>query len=68
MSSWSTLIAATGMKIDYENKKLTFSPVDKNISLPFIIPDVLGKVTFSDGKCNFKFLEGDLDGWKITVE
>ena len=24
MSSWSTLIAASGMKVDYANKKLTF--------------------------------------------
>ena len=50
MSSWSTLIAALGLKIDYENKKLSFNPICKNITLPLIIPDVLAKVKITDGK------------------
>ena len=68
MSSWSTLLAASGMKLDYENKKLTFNPKDKNISFPLIITDILAKVTFTDGECSIDFVEGNLDGWEVIVK
>lgn len=67
MSSWSTLIAASGMTVDYENKKLTFRPIGKNIVLPLCLPDVLAKVTFADGKCDIDCVKGDLNGWDISV-
>ena len=67
MSSWSTLLAISGMSVDYENKKLSFSPVDKNIVFPLIIPGVLAKVKFNDGKCNVECLQGDLNDWEIKV-
>ena len=68
MSSWSTLLAVSGLKIDYENKKLSFNPTAKNITVPFIIPDVLAKVTFTDGKLNVECIRGNLDGWEIIAE
>ncbi len=68
MSSWSTLIAASGMKVDYENKKLTFTLIDKNITFPLCLPDILAKVTFNNGKCNIECISGDLDGWHISFE
>lgn len=66
MSSWSTLLAASGMKLDYANKKLTFSPADKNITFPLIIPDVLAKVTLTDGELSIECINGDLSQWEIN--
>lgn len=68
MSSWSTLLAASGMTVDYENKKLSFRAVDKNITFPLVLPDILAKVSFTDGEINIECIKGDLSGWEITAE
>jgi uncharacterized protein (DUF608 family) len=68
MSSWSTLISASGLKLDYKNKKLTFKPIYKNMVIPLIIPDVIATVTFDDGKLSIDCIEGNLDNWEITLE
>ncbi len=67
MSSWTILNAVSGMSVDYENKKLTFKPIDKNITFPLCLPDILAKVTFTDGKCNIDCISGDLNNWDISV-
>ena len=68
MSSWSTLIAASGMSVDYENKKLRFAPANDNIAFPLVLPDILARVSFTDGKCNIECISGDLNGWEINCE
>lgn len=68
MSSWSTLIAASGMAVDYENKKLSFAPKTKNITLPLILPDILAKVSFINGEMKTECLKGDLSDWEISVK
>ncbi len=68
MSSWSTLIAASGMTVDYENKKLSFRPITENITFPLVLPDILAKVTISDGNVSMKFSAGDLSEWEISVK
>ena len=68
MSSWSTLIAASGMAVDYEKKSLTFRPTDKNITFPLVLPDVLAKVSFVDGELNIESIKGDLGKWEIRVK
>ncbi|MBR5497201.1 MAG: hypothetical protein IKV76_04390 [Clostridia bacterium] len=68
MSSWSSLIAASGLKIDYENKKLRFRPMYKNVTFPLIIPDILAKVTFNDGNLSIESIQGDLSDWEIIAE
>ena len=65
MSSWSSLLTASGLKIDYENKKLSFNPIYKNITCPLIIPNVLAKVTFTDGKLSIETIQGNLSDWEI---
>lgn len=67
MSSWSTLIAASGMSVDYENKKLSFSPVNKNITFPLVLSDILAKIEINDGKISIDLIKGDLSEWDITV-
>ncbi len=68
MSSWSTLIAASGMAVDRENKRLSFRPAEKNIAFPLILPDVLAYVLVTDGKVDVQCLSGELSGWDITVK
>ena len=68
MSSWSTLIAASGMKVDYENKKLSFSPINKNLTFPLILPDILAKVKFADGEISVECLSGSLSEWEIRIQ
>ncbi len=67
MSSWSLLNAVSGMLVDYENKSLSFKPVNKNITFPLCLPDILALVTFTDGKCDIKCISGDISGWNISV-
>ncbi len=67
MSSWSTLIAASGMAVDYENKKLFFRPEIQNISFPLVLPDILARVSIVDGKMNIAPVNGDLSAWQIKV-
>ncbi len=68
MSSWSTLIAASGLKIDYENKKLSFNPICKNCTFPLIIPGVLAKVTFNDGDLSIDCIHGNLSDWEVFAQ
>ena len=68
MSSWSTLIAASGMKVDYEKKKLSFSPMKKNITFPLVLPGILARVTVNDGTYSAECIKGNLSDWEITVE
>lgn len=68
MSAWSTLIAASGMRIDYENKKLTLRPVSENMSFPIVIPGVLAKAVVTDGKLSIRCLEGNLSDWNMATE
>lgn len=66
MSSWSTLIAASGMAVDYVNKRLSFSPISKNIIFPLVLPDILAKVEYVNGECSINCIKGSLEGWEIT--
>lgn len=66
MSSWSTLIAASGMAVDYVNKRLSFSPISKNIIFPLVLPDILAKVEYVNGECKINCIKGSLEGWEIT--
>ena len=68
MSSWSTLLAASGMAVDYENKKLSFSPVTENLTFPLVLPDILAKVTIANGEFTAEYINGNLEGWEITIK
>ena len=68
MSSWTTLIAASGLKVDSENKKLSFKPSEKNVTFPLVIPGVLAKVTFTDGNIGIECVQGNLGDWEVIAE
>ena len=65
MSSWSVLNALSGLRVDYENKKLTLNPKLKDMTFPICLPDILAKVTVTDGKCDIECIKGDLNDWEI---
>ena len=68
MSSWTLLHAASGLFVDYENKRLTMKPIAEGISFPLCLPDILARVTFADGKADIDCIKGDLSGWDISVQ
>ena len=68
MSSWSTLLAASGLKIDHENKTLRLKPMCKNMTFPLVIPGILAKVTVADGQLRIETIQGDLNDWEVTAE
>ena len=67
MSSWSTLIAASGMRVDYENKTISFSPVKENLTIPLVLPDILARVKFSAGEYDIECICGDMSEWKTEI-
>ena len=67
MSSWTILNAVSGISVDYENKKITFNPIDDNITFPLCLPDILAKVTITDGRFDIEYISGNLSGWDISL-
>ena len=68
MSSWSTLIAASGMSVDYENKRLSFKPAVNNVTLPLILPGILARVNINNGKISTECITGNLSNWVIMLK
>ena len=67
LSSWTTMLAASGMTVDVAEKKLTFSPYREKLTVPFAFDSVLGTVSFDGENCTVKTICGSLDGWSVTV-
>lgn len=68
LSSWSTLNAALGLRVDSEAKTVTLHPISKNITLPLCLCNALATVRFENGKCSIECIEGNLSDWTVTVE
>ena len=68
LSSWSTLIAALGLKIDSARRTIWLNPVADTVTLPLCLPDVLGTVEVKDGAVSVNVTEGSLDGWNIICD
>ena len=67
MSSWTTLNAALGLRIDSARKTLQLKPIAENIRLPLCFPGVLGTVEVKNGAVNLRIVEGSLDGWSVRI-
>jgi len=68
LSSWTTLIAALGLRINREEKWISLKPIAENIVLPLCIPECLATVYVENGQCRIECIKGDLSGWKIVTE
>ena len=67
LSSWTTMLSASGMTVDVAEKKLSFSPYREKLTVPFAFDSVLGTVSFDGENCTVKTICGSLDGWSVTV-
>ena len=65
MSSWTTLTAALGLKVDFAKKTLCLRPVSDNIILPLCLPGILGTVNVRNGSVSIDIKEGSLEGWTV---
>jgi hypothetical protein len=68
MSSWSTLNAALGLRVNASEKTIKLHPVSGNIRLPLCLCNALATVTFENGACSIECIEGSLDGWSVVVD
>jgi hypothetical protein len=67
MSSWTTLNAALGLRIDAAKRILRLDPAAEDITLPLCFPGVLGAVEVRNGAVNIRLIEGSLEGWTVLT-
>ena len=67
MSSWTTLTAALGLRVDAARRIIRLRPVAQNITLPLCLPGILATVTVEDGAVSVRAVEGSLDGWTVLT-
>lgn len=67
LSSWTTLLAALGLRVDAENKILSMNPYQNGMTLPLCTAHHLGTVSFSESECQITLQEGSLDGWTVDA-
>lgn len=68
MSSFATLNAFLGLKVNSRKKTISLSPVVKNATLPLCLCNCLAEVKITDGEIEINCVEGNLDGWKIDKQ
>ena len=67
LSSWTTLLAASGFTVDAANKLLRMTPYKDGVMVPFCTCDHLGTVQFNGDECVITLEEGSLEGWTVEV-
>jgi len=67
MSSWTTMTAALGLKLDRVKKTILLKPVRQDLTVPLCLPGLLAQVAFLDGGCHVRCLKGDLSGWEVRL-
>ncbi|MBE6896966.1 MAG: hypothetical protein E7477_07690 [Ruminococcaceae bacterium] len=67
LSSWTTMVAASGLKIDASKKIISLNPYKTDITVPFFTGEHIGTAVFSGDSCEITLKEGSLDGWMIAV-
>ena len=67
MSSWTTLNAALGLRVDAARRVLRLNPVTENVTLPLCFPGALGTVEVKNGAVSVRVTEGSLDGWTVLT-
>ncbi len=67
LSSWTTLIAAEGLKVNANDKTIIITPVFKNLTAPLCTSDIIGKLSVNGERCDITLTDGSLDDWTITL-
>jgi hypothetical protein len=68
MSSWTTMLTASGPTVDAERKIIRFAPKTEPLTIPFVTCETAGTVRASDGKCDVTVTEGTLNGWTVEAD
>ena len=68
LSSWTTLNAALGLRVDVAEKTIRLSPISDNIRLPLCVNHILATVTVQNGEASIHCVEGDLTGWNVIFD
>ena len=67
LSSWTTMLSASGLKIDANNKTLSLTPYKDGITVPLCTCEHLGTVQFIGNECEIFLTEGTLEGWTVKA-
>ena len=68
LSSWTTLTAAAGLKVNTPEKTIIISPSKEKVTLPLCLCNATGTITVNGDDFNISLIEGNLDDWKITID
>ncbi len=60
LASWAVLQSLTGLKADMPREKLSFAPALPELTAPWFVPGVYGKLTVSDNKIRIECLGGSM--------
>ena len=67
LSSWTTLNAALGLRVDSARRILRLDPIAENVTLPLCLPEMLGTLEVKNGAASIRLIEGSLDGWTVLI-
>ena len=68
LSSWTTLNAALGLRVNMAERTLSLRPIPGDVVLPLCLPGLLATLRVTGGAWRIDCAEGSLDGWRVTVE
>lgn len=68
LSSWTTLNAALGLAVNAEQRRIMLHPIADKIVLPLCLPGVVATLHIENGQCRAECVQGDLDGWTISIQ
>lgn len=68
LSSWTTMLAASGLAVDAGKKEIRLRPCQPNLTVPLCTGNMLGTAVFDGDRCVITILEGSLDGWTIDAD
>ncbi len=67
MSSWTTLNAALGLRIDSIRRIIRLKPIADNITLPLCFPGFTGTAEIRNGSVNIIAAQGSMEGWTVFI-
>lgn len=68
LSSWTTLNAALGLKVNASEKTVTIRPVKENMTVPLCLCDTLATLTVKNGEYTVDYIEKPSTEWKIILD
>ena len=67
LSSWTTMIAASGLSADAAEKTVRFRPAAVPLTVPFFTCGPCGTAEFRENACRIRLWNGPADGWTFEA-